>query len=124
LVPLLAAMGAVAPATAAEPRIEFSLATESGLPVTSSHQWLEALQGLGLSRINIRAAQPRERPEIKNIGSEDSPIYEVTGIITRGGALQLPGGSFQRNNKAGIAAWIEKVKEGRDPTRPIAVAAF
>jgi hypothetical protein len=94
------------------PRVELELMTEQGFPPTGSQRWLQALKDVGFSEVRIRQARPGDRVEIRQRGSEDRPSYQVTGLLTAGNTLAVPGGQFQMHDKAGLKAWLDKVREG------------
>jgi hypothetical protein len=49
---------------------------------------------------------------IQQRGSGDSVTYTVTGTLTARSTLRLPGAEFRLGDKAGISAWLAKLKEG------------
>jgi hypothetical protein len=104
--------GGVSAVARAEPRVELELLTEPGTPVTGSHQWLAELRDVGLSGVRIRAAKPGDREELKQRGSDASPVYQVTGLLTTRNTLRVPGGEFRMTDKAGLKQWLAKLQEG------------
>jgi len=96
----------------AAPRVELELITEAGFSTTGSHRWMQMLKDLDLSNLRIRSARSGDKVGIKEGGVPSSPTYRVTGVLTSRNTLRLPGGEFRFGDKAGIARWIAKVKEG------------
>ena len=125
LATVLGGVWAVVPTTAwAAPRVELELITEPGFPPTGTHQWLALLKDLNLGSLRIRAARPGDRVEIRQRGSGDSIIYHVTGLLTRRNALRLPGAEFRYGDRAGIARWVARLKEGGQAGLSEGPAAF
>ncbi len=96
----------------AAPRVEMELITEAGFPATGSHRWMQMLKGLDVSNLRIRSARTSDKVGVRERGTATSPTYQVTGILTGRNTLRLPGGEFRYGDKAGIARWITKLKEG------------
>ena len=100
----------VEPLTAAEPSVSFELATEEGFTNTGAQKWVDMLKDLDQKGIRIRAGRSGDKPEVKNIGTAESPSYLAIGILTAGNRLLLEGGQFSLSDRAGIGKWIEKLK--------------
>jgi hypothetical protein len=108
LIVLFSAAGAAS----AQARVELELVTEEGAPATIAHQWGSALSDLRLGNLRIRAARPGDQVGIQQRGSGDTATYLVTGALTARNTLRLPGAEFRLGDKAGLSAWIAKLKEG------------
>jgi len=100
------------------------LCTAPGVTPTAAQEWLRALQGLDVDNLRIRAANGGERAEVETIGSGATARYRVTGIILGRDELRLPGGKFTTADKARIAKWLDKLKEGGAESVTAKVAAF
>jgi hypothetical protein len=96
----------------AQARVELELVTEEGAPATIAHQWGLALSELRLSNLRIRTARPGDRVDVQQRGSGNTATYLVTGALTARNTLRLPGAEFRLGDKAGLTAWIAKLKEG------------
>lgn len=96
----------------AQARVDLELITEKGFPIDGAREWLDVLKGVGAENIRIRAALPGDEGSIATGGTAKSPTYKVTGVLTSGGVLRLPGGQFRLQDKGKIAAWIRKLQEG------------
>lgn len=95
--------------------MEFELVTEPGFPIAGTQQWLETLARLDQTSIRIRQARGGEREAITNRGTEQRPVYQVLGILTRSNRLRLPGGEFGLTDRARLDSWIKKIQaEGMD----------
>lgn len=119
--PLLAALIVFA-AASAQPacgadRVELEIATEKGAPITAGQEWAQLLNGLDLSSVQIRGSRPGDKAEIRVQGSPGSRIYHVTGILSSGNQLQVPGHRFRASDRGAIAAWVaDLIRQG--PLRP------
>jgi hypothetical protein len=96
----------------AQPRVELELITEEAVSAVIAHQWGAALGDLRLGNVRIRAAQPGDRVEIRQRGSGDSIVYQVTGALTARNTLRVPGAEFRFSDKAGLSTWLDKLKQG------------
>jgi len=96
----------------AAPRVSFELVTETGFPLTGAQRWLEALKDLEDVDLRIRPGQADDQVEVTNRGTEASPRYHVVGVLTAENRLELPGGRFGLHDRAQIAKWLEKLREG------------
>lgn len=94
-------------ASAQDVRVSLDLIIEDGLS-PSNREWLETLEGLGLSSVRMRSATRNEKIELQKSGSG----YRVTGAVMGDGKLRLPGGTFRAGDRAGVARWLEKLKTG------------
>lgn len=73
---------------------------------------MQLLKDLNVNNLRIRSARASEKVGIRERGTASSPTYQVTGLLTTRNTLRLPGGEFRFGDKAGIARWIAKLKEG------------
>lgn len=94
----------------AEPRVQLEVVTQPDFPMIRTHEWGAALAKLNLGNIRIRAGQPTDRPQIKQVGTGDSATYHVTGVLMRNNTLRLPEAEFRMTDTAGLKAWLEKLK--------------
>lgn len=102
-------IGAVAQAA---PRVDLELITEPGTPLTSTHEWLAALKDQNLGSVRMRTAQPGEREEIRQRGSESAPTYHVLGVLTPRNTMRVPGAEFRLGDKAALKQWLAKLADG------------
>lgn len=96
-------------AVAATPRVSFELVTEDGFSLTANQEWLDLVKGIS-DGVRIRSAQRSDRPDISNVGSDESPSYRVVGVLTAQGRLMVPGGKFALGDRAKLARWIAKLR--------------
>ena len=91
--------------------VDLELVTEQGFPLTGPQRWIETFQGLEV-QLRIRAATPGDRVQVTKGGTDAAPVYHVVGMLTRQDTLIVPGGRFTARDRAGIAAWVERVRRG------------
>jgi hypothetical protein len=60
----------------------------------------------------MRGEKPDDQPEIRTLGSDAAPSYRVVGILTGDQRLLLPKGKFGLSDRAALARWFGKLKEG------------
>lgn len=120
----IAAAVAAPPSLAAEPRVNLEIATTPDFPPTEIRKWSELLGKLELGSVRIRGGNGNDAAEIKVLGKEDSPTYQVTGILTEEGKLLLPKGRFTLSDRAKLEQWFAKLKEGGIEGVTVKPAAF
>lgn len=111
-------------AAVAEPGVSLEMVTDKGTPIGAPQQWLAALRDVGFANIRIREAQLGDRPEVKTLGEGKNANYQVVGILTVQNQLYLLGGRFTMADKAGITAWVAKLKGGGQEGLTARPAAF
>ena len=102
----------VAGAALGAPRVELNLVTEEGFSITGQQQWLQMLSRLEFDGLRIRAATGGEKIEVLREGSDASPVYRVTGLLTRNNQLILPNGRFTIRDAAAISDWKQRLQKG------------
>lgn len=110
LLGLLLIFSSTTVSTAAEPIVDFELATAPGFPLTGARKWIDFVKECGVIRIRIRGARATDEASVKNIGTTARPIYHVTGVISADNKLYLEGGVFRLGQKAPLTAWVRKLK--------------
>ncbi len=92
-------------------RVELDLAVEERVPITGRQEWLQRLAKAGIQGFRIRSVRSDDMPNVENRGSEDTPNYKVTGIITSDNTLLLPGARFRASQMGQLAAWLRDLSE-------------
>jgi hypothetical protein len=77
------------------------------VPITAQQEWLQRLSQAGAANLRIRGQQPLDQVGIVVGGTEQTPVYSVTGVITSSGDVLLPGARFRSNDAAGLARWLD-----------------
>jgi hypothetical protein len=121
----LAVVVACSAATAyGQARVELELATASTFPATAQQEWYRLLSELGVDGLRIRKAQSDDKVEVKVAGSERAPVYRVVGRLASGNQLELPGGKFSSNDRAGLSKWLVKLRSEGPKSSGTATAPF
>ena len=96
---------------AAAPRVDLVLATDGNFPAAAQQQWYKLLTELKVDNLRIRKATSEDKAEIAVEGTEQSPVYRVTGLLTGDNHLVVPGGRFSSRDRGGISAWLAKLRQ-------------
>ncbi|MGD0896930.1 MAG: hypothetical protein ABR915_03780 [Thermoguttaceae bacterium] len=119
LAPLVLA-GLIAPAAAfaaaGKVQLEIVGASEAGTAL-ALQDWLKALRSAGIENVRLRTAQDAAAPGIEVRGTEENPVYVVTGVLTGGDEVLLPGARFRRTEAKRLAAWLADLAERGPPDR-------
>lgn len=98
-------------ACAGEPTVSFELYLGEGVSPATAQKWMRSLRDVGLADVRIRQGRNGDQGLIENRGTEASPRYHVTGILSTGDKLALPGGKFRSSDVGGIRRYINKLKD-------------
>lgn len=97
---------------AAPPPVELELVTESGVSIEAPQKWLAMIKEMGFSNVRIRSGDRGDAAQIRNVGTDERPRYSVTGIVTSGNVLKLPGASIRLGDKSALKNWVAKLQDG------------
>jgi len=106
----LASLG-VAPPVRAAGRVELELSVEERAPLTAQQEWLRRLAQAGVGNVRISGARSSKKVEVTVGGTERSPVYRVTGVITSSGELLVPGARFRPGSVAQLAQWLDDLAQ-------------
>lgn len=121
----LIAVAALSPVLlAAEPRVNLEVATAPDFPPTEIRKWSEMLGKLELGSVRVRGGNGNDAAEIKVLGKEDSPTYQVVGLLTDDGMLVLPKGRFKLTDRTKLEQWFARLREGGIEGVTVKPAAF
>ena len=98
--------------------IELRVLVDDRGALGSSHQWMQALAGVGADRVVAETSRVKE-PSFEEFGTGSSTTLQIVGIV-RQGKLHLPGGKFTIRQTSAIEAHLKKL---RDDGAEITVAA-
>ncbi len=101
---LLAAGGT--PAEAAG-RVRLELVGEGPGAALIFQEWARVLGRAGVKNVRIRTRRPTDKVGIEVRGTENSPLYVVTGVLRSRDELLLPSGRFRRRDAARLAHWLD-----------------
>lgn len=91
-------------------RVELELVAERGFAVTGQQKWLRFLKDFKLDNLRIRGGRPGDRPAIKTRETSGVVTHRVVGLLTPGDKLAVPGGLFRYGDRAGLTAWLDKIR--------------
>ena len=74
----------------------------------TQQKWLQMLQDVGADRVSSRT--DISQPTVEEVETQSVTVVQVTGLIHKQ-KLHLPGGSFSINDKAGIRALLQRLKD-------------
>jgi hypothetical protein len=108
---LVVAFAATASSALAGPSVDFVLLSDASPSAARSAQhWIEMFSKLGVDGVQIRSARPGEKVGIETRGFAGAPSYRVTGQLSGGAELILPGGSrFGINDTERLSKWIDEL---------------
>ncbi len=121
---LLLGTGVASSDALARGRVELELAVEKRVAITGQQEWLRRLSQAGIENFRIRSARSGDVPNIERRGTEDSPLYVVTGIITPDNMLVVPGARFRASQMAQLGAWLRDLSELGPPDERATKSAF
>jgi hypothetical protein len=122
--PVLASFLAAAAPLLAAGRVELEIVSEPRTAVTAAQGWARALGQAGVQSVRFRQGTPGDTLGIRVSGTEQSPVYVVTGVLTAADELALPGARFRLGDAAGVARWLDDVAQKGPPDRRPAKSAF
>jgi hypothetical protein len=124
LLALLLLAGTAAAATPAG-RVELEIVGEAQMGAAMAFQeWSQALSRAGIQNFRLRSAQENDKPSIDVRGTEQSPTYVVTAIITARDEIVVPGVRFRRSELRRLAEWIDDLAKRGPPDKREPTAAF
>jgi hypothetical protein len=108
---LLVGIVAGSRSTEAAGRVRLEIFTDERAPITSQQQWLRQLSAAGVTNFRIHAGEPTDKVGVEVQGTEADPLYLVSGMITSGNELVLPGGRFRPSDAPQVARWLKNLAE-------------
>jgi hypothetical protein len=106
-------LGLIVAATAAEAAgvVELDLVGDARSSAMTFQDWSQLLGKAGIRNFRFRVVQDTDKVGIETRGTDQSPIYVVTGVVSSRDELMLPGGRFRRSDMARLAQWINDLAE-------------
>jgi len=105
---LLAAMAQ--PATAAG-RVQLELVGDGQGAALVFQQWMRVLSKAGVKNVRFRSSRATDKVGIQTHGTDDNPLYVVTGIVRGSDELLLPSGRFRRSDAGRLSQWLDELAE-------------
>ena len=108
---IIVTMASVAATATADTIVSLEVVATDRFAIAKAQEWARELGDMGFSRVRIRLADRSERPQPEIDGEPGDRSRRVTGVLTSGNVLVLPGGKFRRGDSAEIKAWIKSLDE-------------
>jgi hypothetical protein len=105
-------------------RVELTVSVEQDAPLTAQQTWVRELGEAGVRSVRFRAGRTGDRVGIETRGTQDSPIYVVTGTLNARSEVVLPGARFRQGDADRLARWLKDVAEQGPPETREPTAAF
>jgi len=104
-------------------QVSLDVVTEERVSLTAQQEWGRRLAKAGLSNVRFHAKQAAEKPEIRNLGTEISPLYQVVAVLTADETLLVPGARFHAGDVAQLKRWLDDLaRNGPLESRPVKTA--
>lgn len=98
--------------SAADAPVSLELITEPGFPIDGHQRWIRYLQDFKFTTVRIRSGRAGDESKVENRGTESAPRYAITGLLTANNRLLVPGATFRYGQRAELAAWLQKLRQG------------
>ena len=121
---VLLALLAVAFSANAGGSVQLELVGDTQGALMAFQEWAEVLGKAGIRNVRLRSAQDSDKVGIETQGTDQSPIYVVTGVVRSRDELLLPGGRFRRGEVARLAQWLDDLAENGPAADKQQKAAF
>jgi len=105
----LAPLAAVGPSVQAAGRVRLELVGDARGAALAFQEWARLLSRAGVKNVRIRSGGATDKVGIEVRGTQDRPLYVVTGIVNSPDELILPSGRFRRRDVARLARWLEEL---------------
>ncbi|TWT36128.1 hypothetical protein KOR34_10270 [Posidoniimonas corsicana] len=86
-----------------------TIVTDKGVAITAPQEWSRRLANAGISSVRIRSGRPGDQADIEETPLATGTLYRVTGVLTSGGKLALPGESFTIGQTAKLRDYLDRV---------------
>jgi len=93
------------------PYVALEIVSEGRL-ATGYQRWMSYLKDFGFSNIRVRGPRPGDQPKVENRGTDESPRYYVTALLTSDNRLALPGRLVRYGQRAELNDWMRRLQAG------------
>jgi len=105
-------------------RVELELVgTGPGSPL-AFQQWLRVLSGAGIRHVRMRSSRATDQVGVQVRGTEQSPVYVVTGAVVSRNELLLPAGRFSPRDVGRLKGWLDHLARHGPGGKPGESSAF
>jgi hypothetical protein len=99
--------------------VELVLVGDARGSAMAFQEWSQLLGKAGIQNVRLRTITDADRAEIENRGTDQNPIYVVTGVVVSRNELLLPGGRYRRGDMDRLAQWLNDLaQKGPASDRP------
>jgi len=117
-------LGAGGTAARAAGRVELELVGGGPGTALAFQQWLRAFSGAGIEHVRFRSSRATDQVGVEVRGTEQSPVYVVTGAVVSANELQLPAGRFSRRDLGRLKTWLDDLARHGPGGKPREQSAF
>ena len=105
-------------------RVQLELIGEARGSSLAFQEWARVLSQAGIRNVRIRSGRATDRVGLEVRGTDENPLYVVTGIVKSRDELLLPAGRFTRRDVGRLARWLEDLAQHGTATREESKSAF
>jgi hypothetical protein len=110
-------------ASLAAGQVSLEVVTDERASLTAQQEWGRRLAQAGLTNVRFHAKQAGEKPEIRNLGTESAPLYQVVAVLAADETLLVPGARFRAGDVAALKRWLDDLaRNGPLESRPAKTA--
>jgi hypothetical protein len=113
-----------ASAVRAAGRAELELVGSGPGAALAFQQWLRAFSGAGIEHVRFRSSRATDQVGVEVRGTEESPVYVVTGEVVSANELRLPVGRFAPRDLGRLKAWLDDLARHGPGGKPREQSAF
>ncbi len=92
-------------------RVQLELIGEARGSSLAFQEWARVLSQAGIRNVRIRSGRATDRVGLEVRGTDENPLYVVTGIVKSRDELLLPAGRFTRRDVGRLARWLEDLAQ-------------
>ncbi|CAD7694847.1 unnamed protein product [Ostreobium quekettii] len=86
-----------------------TIVTDKGVSITAPQEWGRRLAQAGIDNVRIRGGRAGDQADIEETPLSSGTLYRITGVLTSGGKLTLPGESFTIGQTAKLRDYLDRV---------------
>lgn len=101
--------GMICPALAAAATISLEIVTGQGVQITAPQQWVQLLNGVGVTNVRIRGSRAGDKPTVETLDTRSGDAFRVVGVLNRRDELLLPGGKFGKRDRSRLRDYFSRL---------------
>jgi hypothetical protein len=104
-------------------QVSLEVVTEERVSLTAQQEWGRRLAQAGLTNVRFHAKQVSDKTEIRNLGTQSAPLYQVVAVLAPDETLLVPGARFRAGDVAELKRWLDDLaRNGPLESRPAKTA--